>query len=67
VKARGGNDPRSGGSLRHQGAAGAPVQPIADRRDTDVMDTDEGERQRIGHRAEIVAGVICSGESLGGG
>jgi hypothetical protein len=31
------------------------------------MHTDEGERQRIGHRAEIVAGVICSGESLGGG
>jgi hypothetical protein len=49
------------------GAAGAPVQPIADRRETDVMHTDEGERQRIGHRAEIVAGVIRSGESLGGG
>jgi hypothetical protein len=49
------------------GAAGAPVKPIADRRETDVMHTDEGERQGIRHRAEIVAGVIRSVESLGGG
>lgn len=27
---------------------------MADGRETDVMDTDEGERQRIRHRAEII-------------
>jgi hypothetical protein len=41
-------------------------RPTADRRETDGMDTDEWERQRIRHRAEIVAGPARAVESLGG-
>jgi len=44
------------GSLRRHGGASAHVTPIADRRETDVMDTDDRERQRIRHRADRLAG-----------
>jgi hypothetical protein len=40
---------------------------MADRRETDVMDTDEWERQRIRHRAEIVGGLAAAVDSLAGG
>jgi len=34
-----------------------PPRPWSGRRETDVMDTAERERQRIRHRAEIVDGL----------
>jgi hypothetical protein len=36
-------------------------------RETDVMDTDEGERQRIRHRAEIIDGHARAVDRVAGG
>jgi hypothetical protein len=55
------------GSLRRHGAASAPVKPMADRGETDVMDTDESEPQRIRHRAGIVDGLGRAVDSLAAG
>jgi hypothetical protein len=43
------------------------VKQIADRRETDVMDTDEGERQGIRHRAGSVDGLGRGVDGFAGG